>query len=70
MPTAADFRMEMYRMMYEAMQEGETTAEINSGELHTRVGGYLTNLVQAGLISKKDVVRLEVVAESAATAAK
>lgn len=40
MPTAADFRMEMYRMMYAAMQEGEATAEINSGELHRRVGGY------------------------------
>lgn len=40
MPTAADFRMEMYRMMYKAMQEGETTAEINSGELHRRIGGY------------------------------
>jgi len=40
MPTAADFRMEMYRMMYEAMAEGETSVEINSGELHRRVGGY------------------------------
>jgi hypothetical protein len=40
MPTAADFRMEMYRLMYEAMQAGEDTVEINSGELHTRVGGY------------------------------
>jgi hypothetical protein len=40
MPTAADFRMEMYRMMYEAMTAGENAVEINSGELHTRIGGY------------------------------
>lgn len=31
---------------------------------------YLTNLVQAGLISKKDVICLEVIAESAASVAK
>jgi hypothetical protein len=41
-----------------------------SFETADRFLDYLTNLVQAGLISKKDVVRLEVVAESAATAAK
>jgi 5-methylcytosine-specific restriction protein A len=40
MPTAADFRMEMYRMMNEAMHEGWGTVEINAGELHRRVGGY------------------------------
>ena len=40
MPTADDFRMEMYHMMNEAMREGEMTADINAGELHRRVGGY------------------------------
>lgn len=40
MPTAADFRMEMYRIMYDAMRDGRETVEINSGELHRRVGGY------------------------------
>ncbi len=40
MPTADDFRMEMYRMMNEAMREGRETAEINAGDLHRRVGDY------------------------------
>jgi 5-methylcytosine-specific restriction protein A len=40
MPTADDFRMEMYRMMNEAIHEGRETAEINAGELHRRVGDY------------------------------
>ena len=40
MPTADDFRMELHRMMYEAMKEGHETVEINSGELHRRVGDY------------------------------
>ncbi len=40
MPTAEDFRMEMYRMMSEAMREGKQTAEINAGKLHRRVGDY------------------------------
>lgn len=40
MPTADDFRVEMYRMMNEAMHEGRETAEINAGDLHRRVGGY------------------------------
>ena len=40
MPTAQEFKMELHRMMYEAMQEGKATADINAGELHRRVGGY------------------------------
>jgi hypothetical protein len=40
MPTADDFRMEMYRMMNEAVREGRETTEINAGELHRRVGDY------------------------------
>ena len=40
MPTADDFRMEMYRVMNEAMREGRETAEINAGDLHRRVGDY------------------------------
>jgi hypothetical protein len=40
MPTADEFRMEMYRMMNEAVHEGRETAEINAGELHRRVGDY------------------------------
>jgi hypothetical protein len=40
MPTADEFRMEMYRMMNEAVHEGRETPEINAGELHRRVGDY------------------------------
>ena len=40
MPTADDFRLEMYRMMNEAVREGRATADINAGELHRRVGDY------------------------------
>lgn len=32
--------MEMYRIMRDAMRDGHETVEINSGDLHTRVGGY------------------------------
>jgi hypothetical protein len=34
MPTADDFRMEMYRMMNEAVYDARETLEINAGELH------------------------------------
>ena len=40
MPTAEVFRLELHRMMLEAMQEGREFAEINAGELHKRVGDY------------------------------
>jgi hypothetical protein len=40
MPTADDFRMEMYRMMSEAVHDSRETAEINAGDLHRRVGDY------------------------------
>lgn len=40
MPTADDFRMEIYRMMNEAFLGCRKFAEINAGELHRRVGGY------------------------------
>jgi len=40
MPTSEDFKTELYRMMNKALFEGKTTAEINAGDLHRRVGGY------------------------------
>ena len=40
MPTAEDFKLELHRMMLEAMKEGRESAEINAGELHRRGGGY------------------------------
>ena len=39
MPTSEDLKTELYRMMNEALFEGKTTAEINAGDLHRRVGG-------------------------------
>lgn len=40
MPTREEFKMELHRMIYEAMQQGRETVDINSGELHRRVGDY------------------------------
>jgi hypothetical protein len=40
MAISQDFKMELYRMMNQALYEGKATVEINSGELHRRVGGY------------------------------
>lgn len=40
MPTAADFKMELHRILLEAVRQGKQTAEVNAGDLHTRVGGY------------------------------
>jgi hypothetical protein len=40
MPTSEDFKTELYRMMNEALFDGKSTAEINAGDLHRRVGGY------------------------------
>lgn len=40
MPTADEFRNELYRMMFEATKAGKHSVEINAGELHRRVGGY------------------------------
>lgn len=40
MPTRDDFKVELYRMMNEAVRQGRTTAEITAGELHRRVGDY------------------------------
>ncbi len=40
MPTRQDFKLELYRMMDEAIHQGKATADINAGELHRRVGGY------------------------------
>lgn len=39
-PTSEEFKMELHRMMYEAMQQGRGNTEMTSGELHRRVGGY------------------------------
>jgi 5-methylcytosine-specific restriction protein A len=40
MPTADDFRHELFVMMAEAQKAGTEFVEINAGELHKRVGGY------------------------------
>jgi 5-methylcytosine-specific restriction protein A len=40
MPTAEDFKLELHRMMLEAMKAGRGSVEINAGELHRRVGDY------------------------------
>lgn len=40
MPTSDDFKTELYRIMNEALFEGKSSAEINAGDLHRRVGGY------------------------------
>lgn len=40
MPTADDFRNELYKLMHEAMKAGKPSAEISAGELHRRVGDY------------------------------
>ena len=39
-PTRDDFKMELHRMMNEAIHQGNATADINAGELHRRVGDY------------------------------
>lgn len=40
MPTADEFRTELYRMMHEALERDCEYVEIEAGELHRRVGGY------------------------------
>jgi hypothetical protein len=40
MPTREDFKMELHRLMNEAVHQGKEAAEINAGELHRRVGDY------------------------------
>lgn len=40
MPTAEDFKLELHRMMLEAMRAGRESVEISAGELHRRVGDY------------------------------
>lgn len=40
MPIAEDFKLELHRMMLEAMNEGRASVEINAGELHKRIGDY------------------------------
>ena len=40
MPTPEDFKMELHRMMNEAIHQGKATADINAGELDRRVGDY------------------------------
>ena len=40
MPTADDFRLELFRMMADAQNAGQEFVEINAGEMHRRVGGY------------------------------
>jgi 5-methylcytosine-specific restriction protein A len=40
MPTSEDFKLELHRIMLEAMKEGKKFAEINAGKLHRQVGDY------------------------------
>ena len=40
MPTAAEFREELYRVIYEATKPGRAFVDINAGELHARLGAY------------------------------
>jgi len=40
MPSADDFRNELYRIMLEATKAGRPNVDINAGELHRRVGNY------------------------------
>lgn len=40
MPTAEDFKLELHRMMLEAVKDGRRSVDINAGELHRRVGDY------------------------------
>jgi hypothetical protein len=40
MPTADEFRHELFVMMAEAQSAGQEFAEISAGELHRRVGDY------------------------------
>lgn len=39
-PNAEDFRREIRRLLSEAQKESRTHVDINSGELHRKVGGY------------------------------
>ena len=40
MPTADEFREELFRMMHAAFREHGPHADINAGELHRRLGDY------------------------------
>lgn len=40
MPTAEDFKLELHRMMLEAIKEGRESVEIVAGDLHRRVGEF------------------------------
>ena len=40
MPTAEDFKHELFRMMAEAQNAGNEFVEVKAGELHERVGDY------------------------------
>lgn len=40
MPTTEDFKLELHRMMLEAVKNGEESIEIRAGDLHRRVGEY------------------------------
>jgi 5-methylcytosine-specific restriction protein A len=40
MPTAEDFRQELFRIIAAAQKSGSRVVEINAGALHRRLGGY------------------------------
>lgn len=40
MPTADEFREALYRVFYEGFKQGQTTIDVNAGDLHAKVGGY------------------------------
>lgn len=40
MPTINDFQVEFNKILTEAADRGQSSIDINSGELHRRLGGY------------------------------
>lgn len=40
MPTAAEFRAELTRILRDARRKGAEYVDVNSGELHRKLGGY------------------------------
>ena len=40
MPTADEFREELFRMMHEGFRQQRLYVDINAGELHSRLGDY------------------------------
>ena len=43
MPSAAEFKQELYAEIDRAVRQGRPHLEVNAGELHRKVGGYPGN---------------------------